>query len=121
MAVQVLTAKEAAKLVPDGCNFATDGYVGAGFAEEIAQEIERRFLETGHPRDLTLLFCAGEGDYKKRGLNHFAHETMIRRAIGGYWGLAPNLGTLAVENKILAYNFPQGCLLYTSFFDKYLF
>lgn len=110
MAVQVLTAKEAAKLVPDGCNFATDGYVGAGFAEEIAQEIERRFLETGHPRDLTLLFCAGEGDYKKRGLNHFAHETMIRRAIGGYWGLAPNLGTLAVENKILAYNFPQGVL-----------
>lgn len=67
MAVQVLTAKEAAKLVPDGCNFATDGYVGAGFAEEIAQEIERRFLETADRivavrKDSPLIVGIGKGE-----------------------------------------------------------
>lgn len=108
MAVKILTAREAANLVPDNANFATNGFMGASFAEEIAIEIENRFLETGFPKNLTLLFCAAQGDGKSKGLNHFAHEGLIRRAIGAHWGLAPKLGKMVCENAILAYDFPQG-------------
>ncbi|MEA3470166.1 MAG: CoA-transferase, partial [Thermodesulfobacteriota bacterium] len=88
---KVVTAKEAVQLVKSGDIVATGGFVGAGFAEEIAIAIEEYFLSMGHPKDLTLMYAAGQGDGKERGLNHFAHEGLVRRVIGGHWGLAPKL------------------------------
>ena len=108
MAIKILTARQAADLVPDNINFATNGFMGAAVAEEILAEIENRFLETGKPNNLTLLFCAAQGDGKTKGLNHMAHEGLISRAIGGHWGMAPKLGQLVIDNKIVAYDFPQG-------------
>ena len=108
MAVKILTAREAAELVPNHINFATGGFIGASFPEELAVAIEERFVETGAPNDLTLFFCAAQGDTKEKGLNHFAHEGLVSRAIGAHWGLAPKIGKMAADNKILAYDFPQG-------------
>jgi propionate CoA-transferase len=105
---KIIAADEAARVVLNNDTVAISGFGGTGVPEELAIALETRFLETGAPRDLTLIYAAGMGDGKTRGINHFAHEGMVKRVIGGYWGQAPSLAALALENKIEAYCFPQG-------------
>ena len=107
---KIVSAEEAVRVIRDGDTVATSGFVGAGFAEEIASQLEQTFLATGKPRNLTLVYAAGQGDGAEKGLNHMGHEGLVRRVIGGHIGLAPKLQKLIRENKILAYNFPQGVI-----------
>jgi len=107
---KLMSVAEAIGLVKDGDTVVTDGFCGAGFAEDLAIALKERFLATGRPRGLTLLYCAGQGDGKDRGLNHLALEGLVRRVVGGHWGLTPKLQKLAVENRVQAYNLPQGVI-----------
>ncbi|EPX78193.1 acetyl-CoA--acetoacetyl-CoA transferase subunit alpha [Litoreibacter arenae] len=107
---KVVSAAEAAALVKDGDTVTTSGFVGIGVPDELLAAIETRFLETDHPRDLSLVFAAGQGDGKDRGLNRLGHEGLLKRVVGGHWGLIPKVAKLATEGKIEGWNLPQGVI-----------
>lgn len=107
---KIVSAEEAVRIIRDNDTIAFGGFVGIGFAEEIGIELEQFYKKNKHPQNLTLVFAAGQGDGDKRGLNHLAHPGLIKRIIGGHWGLAPKLQKMALENDIEAYNLPQGVI-----------
>ncbi len=107
---KIVSPAEAAAIIRPGDTVSVAGFVGIGTPDELLIAIERRFRETGEPRDLTLVFAAAPGDGRDRGLNRLAHKGLIRRAIGGHWSLVPKLGKMAIDNEIEAYNLPLGCV-----------
>ena len=107
---KVVTADEAIALIRDGDVVSCSGFVGIGTPEELITALERRFVDTDGPRDLTLVFAAAPGDGKEQGLNRLAREGLVQRAIGGHWSLVPKLGKLATDNRIQAYNLPLGTI-----------
>lgn len=107
---RLITASESVKHIPDGATIATSGFIGGLVPESILKALKSSFLESGSPKNLTSIFAAGQGDGKDRGLNHLGEEGLLKRVIGGHFNLSPRVGALAMDNKIEAYNFPQGTL-----------
>ena len=98
--VSIITAEEAALKVQDGDTIATGGFVSCACPETLSKALEKRFLETGHPQNLTLFFAAGQGHRDGTGGDHYGHEGMVKRVIGGHWDRAPKLGEFHSELRM---------------------
>ena len=110
--VQFLTADEAAAMIEDGAVIGLTGG-GGGLVEASALHaaVERRFLATEHPRNLTCIHALGIGDRQERGMNRFAHVGMTTRVIGGHWVWSPRMQQMARDNEIEAYVLPGGVIM----------
>lgn len=108
--VSIISAQVAAAMVADGMTITTSGFVASDLPETLNKALEQRFLETASPKNLTVFYAAAQGNRDGSGADHFAHEGMVKRVIGGHWNMVPKLGKMVLENKIEGYNLPQGTL-----------
>jgi len=105
------TAQEAVQLIQDNDTVTISGFIRAMVAEEVINALETRFMETGSPRDLTLIHGAAASDFgndKLCGLNNLAHDGLLKRTISGYYGHGNRLKRMINENRLESYNFPLG-------------
>jgi len=107
---KIVSSDEAVAVIRDGDTIVVQGFVGIGVPDELILALERRFLATGHPRDLTLLFAAAPGDGKELGINRLAHDGLLKRVIGSHYALVPKIAKMALQNKFEAYNLPLGAI-----------
>ena len=108
---KMTTADALAAQIEDGATIAISGN-GGGMVEAdyLLAAIEKRFLETGHPCDLTLVHSLGIGDRDCRGSNRFAHAKMLKRVIAGHFTWSPKMQALVKNEEIEAYCFPGGVI-----------
>ncbi|OPY58619.1 MAG: Acetate CoA-transferase YdiF [Pelotomaculum sp. PtaU1.Bin035] len=106
---KLMTSNDLVKIVKDGCTV-----TGTGFSfmtpEELFIALEESFLETGHPRDLTILVPGGAGNLRGKGFDHFAHDGFIKKVIAPYYNLTPALANMVLEERVEAYMLPAGAL-----------
>jgi propionate CoA-transferase len=109
---KVISAEKAATLIKDGCTVGASTVGLAGWAEEIAIAIEKSYLETSHPCNITLVHACASGDRvtRSKGTHHLGHEGLVKRLICGHTGQAPNMARLVEQDKIQCYFFPQGVI-----------
>ncbi len=103
----VVPLEDMIAIIHEGDTLATNGYGGKGTPEKLFAGIELSFLESGSPNSLTLVYAGGQGDGRDKGLNRLAHEGLLKRVIGGHYGLMPKVERLAVDNTAAQ---PRGLL-----------
>lgn len=108
--MKIIDKEKVGHLIRNNDTVMIGGFVGTGVPEELLIAIQDRYLEKQEPKALNIIFCAGQGDGKDRGVNHLAHEGLVKKAVGGHFGLSPKLCALINENKVEGYNLPQGIL-----------
>jgi propionate CoA-transferase len=114
---KVLTADEAARLIPDGAIVTVSSSSGLGCPEATLAAIGRRFDAEGHPRNLTTLHPIAAGDmWGIAGIDHLAKEGCLSRILAGSYPSGPSkaeppkIWRMVSENQIPAYNIPSGIL-----------
>lgn len=102
---------QAVSRIPPGATVMV-GSCGGGIMEPSAvlAALERRFVATRSPRDLTLYLVSGMGDRNGGGADRFAHAGLVRRVYGSHWGWSPKLADMVVGGEIEAYVLPQGVM-----------
>lgn len=111
MTVKFISAKEAAALIPDNSTVLVDAFISFCLPDDILGAIENRYIEEGHPRDLSIVNIAGiGGDGKNRGINHFAHRGLVRRLLCANLSAAPKIYPLVMDNAFPTFMIPQGVL-----------
>ncbi|ETT41370.1 MULTISPECIES: acyl CoA:acetate/3-ketoacid CoA transferase [unclassified Paenibacillus] len=107
---KVISAAKAAELIKDGDTVAASGFGLSCWAEEMGIAIEERFVQTGQPKNLTVMHASAVGNRRDKGMSHLGHEGLIKRWIGGIAIASPGLAKLIEEDKCEAYNLPQGVI-----------
>lgn len=107
---KVITAEDAIALINDNDVVTTTGFVQSCIPEALHAALENRFVRSGGPRGLTLIMCAGAGDSKGLGTGRLHHDGLLSRVIAANFGRMPKVAEAAQNNKIQAYNLPQGII-----------
>ena len=114
---RVLTADEAASLIPDGATVTVSSSSGLGCPDAVLAAIGRRFESSGHPRNITTLHPIAAGDmWGIKGIDHIARPGLLAKVLAGSYPSGPSsapppaIWTMITGNEIPAYNIPSGIL-----------
>ena len=114
---KVLTADEAAALIPDGAIVTVSSSSALGCPDAVLAAIGARFDAQGHPREITTLHPIAAGDmWGVKGIDHIAKPGCLARVLGGSYPSGPSsaeppaIWKMVSGDAIPCYNVPSGIL-----------
>lgn len=114
---RVLSAVEAARLVPDGAIVTVSSSSALGCPDAVLAALGARFDVEGHPRNLTTLHPIAAGDmWGVKGVDHIAKPGCLARVLAGSYPSGPSsaeppaIWKMIGDDAIPAYNIPSGIL-----------
>ena len=107
---KVISVLDAINIIQDNATIASSGFRWSGSPELILSELGKKYRQNKKPKDLTLIFASAQGDSVSNGLENLAQKGLLKRVIGGFWGITSRLLDLANNNEFEAYNLPQGVI-----------
>lgn len=120
MSGKVVPVEEAVRLIRTGDVVTPSGSAGVVVPDLLLAALGRRFVETGEPRDLTILAPIAVGDLDSQlGMDHLAHPGLVKRMIAGSYvngnpapGRSLAIARMVAQNEIEAYNLPLGVVMH---------
>lgn len=108
--MKVITAKEAAGLIPGGATVAVGGFGSYGCPDELLAVLADAHRETGTPDNLTVVTGIGTGDNSEEdiGLNRLSGDGLIGTLIAAHLANCPRIGKLVGANRFPAFVLPLG-------------
>ena len=117
MREKIISAAEAARLVPDDAVVAIGSSAGLNCPDFMLKAIGERFDAEQHPRGLTIFSPIAAGDmYGIKGIDHLARPGLIDTIIAGSYPSGPSslpsprIWEMITGNEVAAYNLPSGVL-----------
>jgi acyl CoA:acetate/3-ketoacid CoA transferase len=114
---RVLSAAEAARLIPDGAIVTVSSSSALGCPDAVLAALGARFDGEGHPRNLTTLHPIAAGDmWGVKGIDHIAKLGCLARVLAGSYPSGPSsseppaIWKMIGDDAIPAYNIPSGIL-----------
>lgn len=114
---KVVSAAEAARLIPDGAIVTISSSSGLGCPDAVLKAIGERFDVEGHPRNITTLHPIAAGDmWGVKGIDHLAKPGCLARVLAGSYPSGPSsaeppaIWKMITGDAIPAYNVPSGIL-----------
>lgn len=115
--VRVLSAADAAALIPDQAIVTVSSSSGLGCPDAVLAALGQRFADSGHPRNLTTIHPIAAGDmYGIKGIDHIAQEGLLAKVLAGSYPSGPSsapspaIWEMITHDRIPAYNVPSGIL-----------
>ena len=119
MKSKVISAEEAAALIPDGATVSVSSSSGLGCPDAILKAIGERFDEEQQPKAITTFHPIAAGDmYGIDGIDHIAKKGLLKRVLAGSLPSGPSsmpspkIWQMIYANEVEAYNVPSGILFH---------
>jgi len=109
---KIATFEEAVKLIKDGDLIAMTGLISFLCPEKFLSELEKRFLDEKHPRELELFTPCRVGWAPGKGMEHFAHQGLLKRWISSSFSSddSPVLDEMIKKNQLEVYSYSMGVM-----------
>jgi propionate CoA-transferase len=114
---KVISATEAARLIPDGAVVTVSSSSGLGCPEAVLKAVGELFDSDGHPCNITTVHPIAAGDmWGVKGIDHLAKHGCLARVLAGSYPSGPSsaeppeIWKMITSDAIPAYNVPSGIL-----------